>query len=91
VSGPTAGSSAPSRGPRPLEGFPRPRAPQSASSWGKPLSEYTADDLREQFFTRKDCNDHCTVGCVRTCSHPDEWRGQHLVAPPQPLVQIRLI
>jgi MoaA/NifB/PqqE/SkfB family radical SAM enzyme len=62
---------------------------QQRQSWGKPLLDYTRDDLKQQFFTRKDCNDHCTVGCVRTCSHPDEWRGQHLEAPPEPLVQIR--
>jgi MoaA/NifB/PqqE/SkfB family radical SAM enzyme len=63
---------------------------QQREAWGKPLLEYTRADLREQFFTRKDCNDHCTVGCVRTCSHPDEWRAQPLAAelPPPTLVQI---
>jgi MoaA/NifB/PqqE/SkfB family radical SAM enzyme len=62
---------------------------QQRESWGKPLLEYTRADLKQQFFTRKDCNDHCTVGCVRTCSNPDEWREQPLAAEPAGLVQIR--
>jgi MoaA/NifB/PqqE/SkfB family radical SAM enzyme len=63
---------------------------QQRDVWGKALLEYTRADLKEQFFTQKDCNDHCTVGCVRTCSHPDEWRAQPLAqtAPPATLVQI---
>jgi MoaA/NifB/PqqE/SkfB family radical SAM enzyme len=69
---------------------------QSRELWGKPLLEYTLDDLKEQFHTRKDCSDGCTVGCVRTASAPDRIRGQKKPQPtpvevgpqPQLLMQI---
>ncbi len=49
---------------------------QTRHVWQKPLSEYTPDDLREQFFTPKTCHAGCTLGCVRSSSALDEWRGQ---------------
>jgi MoaA/NifB/PqqE/SkfB family radical SAM enzyme len=51
---------------------------QQRGVFTKPILEYTADDLREQFHTVKDCAPRCTVGCVRTASRFDEWRGQDL-------------
>ncbi len=42
----------------------------------KPFADDSWDDLREQFDTSKDCAPTCTVGCVRTASRFDEWRGQ---------------
>jgi MoaA/NifB/PqqE/SkfB family radical SAM enzyme len=54
---------------------------QTRELWGKPLAEYTLDDLKQQFDTRKDCAPKCTVGCVRTASAPDEWRGQNQPDP----------
>ena len=65
---------------------------QTRDRWGVPLAEYTAAHLREQFDTKKDCAPGCTVGCVRTASAPDRWRGQSRPDPgkaPEPLVQIR--
>jgi MoaA/NifB/PqqE/SkfB family radical SAM enzyme len=69
---------------------------QQRAAWGKPLADYTAADLRRSFDTIKDCNAQCTVGCVRTCSSPDEWRPQRrrldpaeLTVPAEPLVQLR--
>jgi MoaA/NifB/PqqE/SkfB family radical SAM enzyme len=57
---------------------------QQRHGWGKRLAEFGAADLRKQFLTRKDCSDHCTVGCARTCSAPDRWRAQPLASvPPQ--------
>jgi MoaA/NifB/PqqE/SkfB family radical SAM enzyme len=44
----------------------------------KKLSEYSIDDLKRQFYTAKDCDSFCTVGCSRTTSAYDEWRGQPL-------------
>jgi hypothetical protein len=46
--------------------------------WSIDLADYTRADLKQQFYTRKPCNAHCTVGCARTSSSPDEWRRQHL-------------
>lgn len=44
---------------------------QTQDEFGKPLQDYTAEDLRQQFYTYKDCNRRCTIGCVRSCSMPD--------------------
>jgi len=49
---------------------------QTRTVWSKPLLEYTAEDLREQFFAYKSCNDSCTLGCARSASQLDGWRGQ---------------
>lgn len=49
---------------------------QTRDAWGKDLLEYGQADLREQFETVKDCNERCTVGCVRNNSKLDEWRPQ---------------
>src|SRR4051812_22010785 len=64
---------------------------QQRESWGKALLDYTPQDLKKQFFTAKDCNEHCTVGCVRTCSNPDEWRKQLLAPDPLELPQPSLV
>jgi MoaA/NifB/PqqE/SkfB family radical SAM enzyme len=57
---------------------------QTRESWGRDLLGYTVDDLREQFYTKKPCNEQCTVGCVRNNSKVDEWRSQPLDPPPPP-------
>ena len=49
---------------------------QQRGVFTRPLADYTYDDLRAQFDTRKPCADTCTVGCVRTASRFDEWRPQ---------------
>jgi len=51
---------------------------QQRAAFGKPLLEYTAEDLKTQFYTRKDCNPRCTIGCARSSSKVDELRAQHL-------------
>ncbi len=56
---------------------------QTREVWGKDLMEYGPSDLREQFYTKKLCNEHCTVGCVRNNSKMDEWRRQHMEPPIQ--------
>jgi MoaA/NifB/PqqE/SkfB family radical SAM enzyme len=55
---------------------------QTFDGFGIPLEKFTYEDMRKQFYTVKTCADHCTVGCVRTCSRLDEWRGQ--TAEPDP-------
>jgi MoaA/NifB/PqqE/SkfB family radical SAM enzyme len=49
---------------------------QTRELWGKALADYTRDDLREQFYTPKPCQDSCAIGCVRQASQVDEWRSQ---------------
>lgn len=51
---------------------------QTRGVFRKALLEYTAEDLRRQFHTKKSCADACTIGCVRTQSAYDEWRSQNL-------------
>jgi len=49
---------------------------QTRDAFRKPLLDYTFADLKEQFYTYKSCQDRCTLGCVRSSSAYDEWRGQ---------------
>lgn len=51
---------------------------QTRGVFSKDLLEYTLADLREQFYTTKNCNAHCTIGCARTASALDQWRAQPL-------------
>jgi len=51
---------------------------------GKPLAEYTKDDIRREFITEKGCAPRCTVACVHYTSYMDFWRApQTIAAPPQ--------
>jgi hypothetical protein len=61
---------------------------QQRGVFQKPLAEYTFADLREQFDTKKDCAPTCTVGCVRSASRWDEWRGQTKTFTPAPDVPL---
>jgi MoaA/NifB/PqqE/SkfB family radical SAM enzyme len=46
---------------------------------GIPLADYTLDDIRREFFTKKSCAPNCTVSCVHQTSLIDFWRApQHL-------------
>jgi MoaA/NifB/PqqE/SkfB family radical SAM enzyme len=50
---------------------------------GVPLSQYTLEDVRREFYTEKGCAPHCTVSCVHQISYIDHWRApQHLKAFP---------
>ena len=49
---------------------------QTRTVWSKPLTNYTREDLREQFHTYKSCNETCTLGCARSASQLDNWRAQ---------------
>ena len=46
------------------------------NAFSKDLLEYSLQDLKEQFYTHKTCNETCTLGCVRTSSVYDQWRKQ---------------
>ena len=62
---------------------------------GKPLLQYTRDDVRREYRTAKDCAPRCTVACVHQISFIDFWRGpqdlkSHVSEEHSPgLVQIR--
>jgi MoaA/NifB/PqqE/SkfB family radical SAM enzyme len=57
-----------------------------------PLEQYTTEDVRREYYTKKDCAPYCTVSCVQQVATVDFWRdpqtieGPHLVT--NPLVHI---
>ncbi len=55
---------------------------QTFQDFGIPLEQYSEADLRRQFMTQKPCTDQCTLGCARTTSAYDQWRGQDLDPDP---------
>ncbi len=42
---------------------------------GIPLQDYTVEDIRREYRTRKGCAPYCTVSCVHQASMPDFWRA----------------
>jgi MoaA/NifB/PqqE/SkfB family radical SAM enzyme len=62
---------------------------------GKPLSEYTRDDIRREYLTEKPCAPYCTVSCVHYVSYFDFWRSPQTLksgmpdTQPDPLVKIQ--
>jgi MoaA/NifB/PqqE/SkfB family radical SAM enzyme len=62
---------------------------------GKPLEEYTVEDIRREYITQKGCAPLCTVSCVHQISYFDFWRHPQTLTAPDPveqterLVQIR--
>src|SRR5687767_3049386 len=61
---------------------------------GKPLAEYTTDDIRREYLTEKSCAPHCTVSCVHQIATVDFWRDPQTIrqspraAAAQPLIKI---
>ena len=49
---------------------------------GIPLDQYTVDDIRREFRTKKNCASHCTVNCVYQSSVLEGWRGPQTLADP---------
>ncbi len=62
---------------------------QQRGAFGVPLVRYDSDELARQFDTGKACSAQCTVGCARTNSAFDEWRGQALDLVPAPALARR--
>jgi MoaA/NifB/PqqE/SkfB family radical SAM enzyme len=58
----------------------------------KPVENYTIDDIRREYRTRKGCAPACTVSCVHQTSLIDFWRGDQdldpVTLPDRELVQI---
>jgi MoaA/NifB/PqqE/SkfB family radical SAM enzyme len=63
---------------------------------GKPLLDYTVEDIRREYRTAKGCAPRCTVACVHQVGYIDGWRDRQELPPspvgeqtPQSLIQIR--
>jgi len=46
---------------------------------GKPLAEYTREDIRREYKTEKGCAPLCTVSCVHQVSYFDSWRNPQTI------------
>lgn len=46
---------------------------------GKPLLEYTSEDVRREYLTEKSCAPYCTVSCVHQTSLFDKWRDPQTI------------
>jgi MoaA/NifB/PqqE/SkfB family radical SAM enzyme len=51
---------------------------------GVPLVEYTLEDVRREYLTRKPCADFCTIACVHQVAAFDFWRGPQGVLHTRP-------
>jgi MoaA/NifB/PqqE/SkfB family radical SAM enzyme len=49
---------------------------------GKPLAQYTKEDIRREFITEKGCAPRCTVACVHYTSYMDFWRAPQTIPTP---------
>jgi MoaA/NifB/PqqE/SkfB family radical SAM enzyme len=58
---------------------------------GKPLEEYTREDLRREFLTEKSCAPKCTISCVHQISAIDGWRAPQSPSAPPGVAPERLI
>ena len=62
---------------------------------GVPLEQYTPDDLRREYYTKKGCAPFCTVSCVQQIAMVDFWRDPQTIdtatPEPEPLVQISTV
>ncbi|HYZ82923.1 MAG TPA: radical SAM protein, partial [Bryobacteraceae bacterium] len=50
---------------------------------GKPLAEYTKDDIRREYLTEKGCAPMCTVSCVHQVSYFDFFRAPQTIKSPE--------
>ena len=56
-----------------------------------PLEQYTREDIRREYMTKKACAPYCTVSCVHQVSVIDRWRDRQTLefsGKPVPLVQV---
>ncbi|MCC6291198.1 MAG: radical SAM protein [Bryobacterales bacterium] len=64
---------------------------------GKPIEQYTLEDIRREYQTEKGCAPHCTVSCVHQVSLFDGWRDPQTLPPSDsgldaaPLIQIESV
>ena len=56
-----------------------------------PLEQYTREDIRREYMTKKACAPYCTVSCVHQVSVIDRWRDRQTLefsGKPSPRVQV---
>ena len=58
---------------------------------GKPLEDYTREDVRREFLTEKSCAPKCTISCVHQISAIDGWRAPQSPSAPAGLAPEHLI
>ena len=51
---------------------------------GKPLDQYTREDIRREYYTEKSCAPYCTVSCVHYVSYFDFFRGKQTIRTEMP-------
>src|SRR5687767_8501491 len=56
---------------------------------GKPLADYTVEDIRREYLTEKGCAPFCTVSCVHQVSYLDFWRAPQTIKGPDPVEKTR--
>lgn len=54
---------------------------------GKPLANYSVQDIRREYVTEKACAPHCTVSCVHYVSYFDFWRAPQTLPDPRPSLE----
>lgn len=62
---------------------------------GRPIAEYTREDVKREFLTEKTCSPNCTISCVHQISYIDHWRAPQTnrITPgghPSELINIQL-
>jgi MoaA/NifB/PqqE/SkfB family radical SAM enzyme len=58
---------------------------------GIPLGEYTLEQRRREFLTKKGCAPRCTVSCVHQISVVDGWRAPQTLEPSPPAAANSLV
>jgi MoaA/NifB/PqqE/SkfB family radical SAM enzyme len=58
---------------------------------GIPLGQYTSEQRRREFLTKKDCAPRCTVSCVHQISVVDGWRAPQTLAAGPPAAASSLV
>jgi len=58
-----------------------------------PLEQYSVEDRRREFLTRKACAPRCSISCAQQVAMIDNWRAPQTLKPvpvpaPEPLVQL---
>jgi MoaA/NifB/PqqE/SkfB family radical SAM enzyme len=51
---------------------------------GIPLMQYTLEDVRREYMTKKPCADYCTIACVHQVGTFDFWRDPQVLPAPKP-------
>jgi len=51
---------------------------------GIPLEQYSREDLRREYLSKKPCADYCTIACVHQVATLDFWRDPQVLPAPRP-------